>query len=136
MLSAAYTTKYPINPSETHAAVLVPLCNSGLPLGEKLGAHSGKVRWAPSRFAFVDFHPGWSLEVSQAEKSIPVARRAAGSKRGGGDNSTLDVGEIEILGRLCPLTRSLSGLRDWPYMTSFKCCVRPFRNDLGGGVPA
>ena len=46
-LSAAYVTKYPTKLTETHAAVLVPLCNlngnPGLLLGvrEKTRAHSG-----------------------------------------------------------------------------------------------
>jgi len=97
-----------------------------------LRAQSGGVRWA-CRFSLtlVKFS---RQKVDPADECI--AGYAAGSKRGGGDNSTSDVYEIEILGRLYPPTRSLSGLRDWPYMTSFKRCVRPFRNDLGEGVPA
>ena len=39
----------------------------------------------------------------------------------------IDVDKIEILGRLGLPTLSLNGLRVWPYVVSFKCCVRPFR---------
>ena len=38
----------------------------------------------------------------------------------------VDVDRIEILGRLGPPTRSLSGLQVWPYVVSSECCVRPF----------
>ena len=59
-------TKYSINLTETHTGVLVPLCNLNDNLGlllkvrGKLMAHSGKVRWAPSRFTLVNFHLCWS----------------------------------------------------------------------------
>jgi hypothetical protein len=49
-LSAAYTTSYPINPAEAHAAVLVPLWNYNgnpgllLEVRGKLRTHSGEVR--------------------------------------------------------------------------------------------
>ena len=55
--SAAYTTKYFINPAETHAAVLVPFCNPDgnpgllLEVQRKLRAHSGEVRCALSCFS-------------------------------------------------------------------------------------
>ena len=72
-MSAAYTTKYPTNPTETHAAVLVPLCNlndnPGLlfEVRGKLRAHSGEVRWGVSTFLSPIFTQG--DQVSQVESS-------------------------------------------------------------------
>jgi len=91
IFSAAYTTKYPIKPTETHAAVLVPLCilngnlGSLLEVREKLMAYSGKVRWAPSRFTFVDFHLCMLIKFPRRKgppnRRVGVARCAAGSKK-------------------------------------------------------
>ena len=131
-LSAAYTTKYSIDPTETHAAVLVPLCNLNgnpgllLEVRGKLRSHSGEVRWAPFCFAFVDFHPSWSSfpggKVDPTDESVLHAALRETKEEVG-----IDVDNIEILGRLGPPTRSLSGLRVWPYVVSFKCYIRPFR---------
>jgi nudix motif 8 len=35
----------------------------------------------------------------------------------------IDADRIEILGRLGPPTRSLGGLRVWPYVVSSNCCI-------------
>jgi len=131
-LSAAYIAKYPIKPTENRAAVLVPLCNfndnPGLLFGVrgKLMAHFGEVRWVPSHFAFVGFHPCWSSssggKVDPTDESVlHAALREAKEEVG------IDVEKIEILGRLGPPTRSPSGLQVWPYAVSFTCRVRPFR---------
>jgi len=80
VFSAEYTTKYPINPTEAHAAVLVPFCNLDGNLGlllkvrGRLMAHSRKVRWAPSRFTLVNFHLCWSSfsggKVNPTDESV------------------------------------------------------------------
>ena len=45
------------------------------------------------------------------------------------------VNKIEILGRLGPPTRSLSGLRARPCVASSKCCIRAFPpNNLDEGI--
>ena len=117
-LSAAYATKYPIKLTETHAAVLVPLCNLNgnpgllLKVREKTRAHSEEVGWAPSRFALVGFHPCWSSssggKVDPTDESVlHAALREAKEEVG------IDVEKIEILGRLGPPTRSLGSLRVW-----------------------
>ena len=139
-LPVAYTTKYPIKLTETHAAVLFPLCNLNgnpgllLEVREKTRAHSGKVRWTPSRFAFVGFHPCWSSssggKVDPNDESIlHAALREAKEEVG------TDVEKIEIMGRLGPPTRSLSGLRFWSYVGGFRM-PRPtvLPGDLGEGV--
>ena len=107
----AVGTKYSIKPTESHAAVLVPLCslndNPGLLLEVrgKLRVHSGEVRWAPSRFSFVDSHSCWSsflggkfdlIDGSALHAALREAKKEVG----------IDVEKIEILGRLGPLTRS------------------------------
>ena len=107
----AVGTKYSIKPAETHATVLVPLCNLNdnpgllLEVGGKLRAHSGEVRWAPSRFTFVDSHPCWSSFLGGKfdptdESALHAALREAKEEVG------IDMEKIEILGRLGPLTRS------------------------------
>ena len=64
--SAAYTTKYFINPAETYATVLVLVCNPDgnpsllLEVQGKLRAHSGEVRCALSCSSLVNFHLSWS----------------------------------------------------------------------------
>jgi len=127
--TSLYTAKYPISPTEIHAAVIIPLCNlndnSGLLLEvsggcehipEKLGAHVFVLSIAlqPRRSVF----PGG--EVSPTDESIlHAALREA--KEGVG----IDEGKIEILRRLGPPTQSLSGLRVWPYrVVSSQPCVR------------
>ena len=95
VLSAAYTMKDSIDHAETHAAVLVPLCdlndNPGLLLeaSEKLGPHFGEFLVFFRRFSPkpVEFH----------------------------------ADRIEIPGRLDRPTRSPSGLRVWPYVMNLKC---------------
>ncbi|KAF9642681.1 hypothetical protein BDM02DRAFT_1974827 [Thelephora ganbajun] len=103
-LSVAYTTKYPISPTETHAAVLIPLCNLNdnpgllLEVRGKLRAHSGEVSF-----------PGGKVDPTD-ESVLHAALREAEEEVG------IDADKIEILGRLGPPTRSLSGLRVWPYV--------------------
>ena len=100
---------------------------------EKTRAHSGKVRWTPSRFAFVGFHPCWSGssggKVDPNDESIlHAALREAKEEVG------TDVEKIEIMGRLGPPTRSLSRLRFWSYVGEFRMprpTVSP--GDLGEG---
>jgi nudix motif 8 len=123
-LSVAYTTKYSISPTETHAAVLVPLCNLNgnpgllLEVRGKLRAHSGEVRWAFPCFSFADFHSSWSSfpggKVDPADESVLHAALRETKEEVG-----IDLDKIEILGRLGPPTRSQSGLRVWPYVVSF-----------------
>ena len=140
-LSAASTTKYSVNPTETHAAVLVPLCNLNgnpgllLEVRGKLRAHSGEVRCVFSRFPFVESHsrrtsfPGGKVDPTD-ESMLHAALREAKDEVG------IDAEKIEVLGRLGPPTRSLSGLRVWPYVVSSGCpSVIPSSN-IGEGVPA
>ena len=109
--SAVCTMKDFINHTETHAAVLVRLCdlndNPGLLLEVrgKLGTHSGE---------FLVFFRRFS--------PMPVK---------------FHVDRIEIPGRLDPPTRSPSSLRVWPYVMNLKYYSRAFpSNDFGGGVSA
>ncbi|KAF9778415.1 NUDIX hydrolase domain-like protein [Thelephora terrestris] len=103
-LSAAYTTEYAINPTETHAAVLVPLCNlNGAPgllleVRGKLRTHSGEVSF-----------PGGKVDPTD-ESMLHAALRETKEEVG------LGADKIEILGRLGPPVRSLTGLRVWPYV--------------------
>ena len=114
---------YSISPTETHATAPVPLWNlNGSPgllfeVRGKLRAHSGEVRWAFSCLSLVDFHPSWSSfpgeKVDPADESVlHAALREANEEVG------IDVDKIETLGGLGSPTRSLSGLRVWPYMVS------------------
>ena len=124
-LSAAYTTKYPMNPTETHAAVLVPLCNLNDSPGllfevrGKLRAHSGEIRWDIPSFSRSIFtqscqsFPGGKLDPTDGSL-LHAALRETKEEVG------VDAERIEILGRLGPPTRSLSGLRVWPYVVSSK----------------
>ena len=71
------------------------------------------------------FHSRWSSspdrKVDPTEESVlHSALREAKEKVG------TDVDKIEI-GRFGPPTQSLNGFRVWPYVVSFECCSRLFR---------
>jgi len=74
-------------------------------------------------FVFVDLHSDWTSfpggKVDPTDESVlHTALRETKEELG------IDADKIEILGRLGPPTRSLSGLRVWPYVVSSQCCDR------------
>ena len=81
----------------------------------------------------MDFHRAGKFPRGKVdpigESVLHAALREAKGEAG------IDVGRMEILGRLGPPTRSRGGLRLWPYAMNFKCCGRAFpSNNLGEGV--
>ncbi|TCD71865.1 hypothetical protein EIP91_003208 [Steccherinum ochraceum] len=108
-LNAAYSraehnSEYQYDPSETHAAVLVPLCNVNnkpgilLEVRGKLRTHSGEVSFPGGR---VDNTDASSLEAALRETHEEVG---------------IHPDQVEILGRLGPPELSLGGMRVWPYV--------------------
>ncbi|KAI5995661.1 hypothetical protein EDD15DRAFT_2509570 [Pisolithus albus] len=85
------------DPNESHAAVLVPLCNvDGVPgvlleVRGNLRSHPGEVRHADSSFLAA------ALREVHEEVGVPPDR-------------------IDVLGHLGPPERSLKGLHVWPYV--------------------
>ncbi|KAI0708875.1 NUDIX hydrolase domain-like protein [Cerioporus squamosus] len=92
------------DPSETHAAVLVPFCNvDGKPgilleVRGKLRTHSGEVSF-----------PG-----GKVDKTDPTTLAAA--LRETEEEVGIHPNQVEILGRFGPPEHSLSGMRVWPYV--------------------
>lgn len=85
---------------------------------------------------FPRFHPSWPSfpggKVDPADESVLHAALRETKEEVG-----IDVDKIEILGRLGPPARSLSGLRVWPYVVSFNRRIRAFpSNNLDPGVSA
>ncbi|RDX48252.1 hypothetical protein OH76DRAFT_1405176 [Lentinus brumalis] len=92
------------DPSETHAAVLVPFCNvNGKPgilleVRGKLRTHSGEVSF-----------PG-----GKVDKTDPTTLAAA--LRETEEEVGVHPNQVEILGRFGPPEHSLGGMRVWPYV--------------------
>ncbi|KAK7687940.1 hypothetical protein QCA50_009159 [Cerrena zonata] len=92
------------DPSETHAAVLVPLCNINnrpgilLEVRGKLRTHSGEVSFPGGR---VDETDSSALAAALRETQEEVGIRPE---------------QIEILGRFGPPEISLGGMRVWPFV--------------------
>ncbi|RPD76471.1 hypothetical protein L226DRAFT_533580 [Lentinus tigrinus ALCF2SS1-7] len=92
------------DPSETHAAVLVPFCNvNGKPgilleVRGKLRTHSGEVSF-----------PG-----GKVDKTDPTTLAAA--LRETEEEVGIHPNQVEILGRFGPPEHSLGGMRVWPYV--------------------
>ncbi|KAI0077711.1 hypothetical protein K474DRAFT_1595422 [Panus rudis PR-1116 ss-1] len=92
------------NPKETHAAVLVPLCNVNnrpgilLEVRGKLRTHSGEVSF-----------PGGRVDETDAS-SLSAALRETHEEVG------IHPDQVEILGRFGPPETSLGGMRVWPYV--------------------
>ncbi|KAH9933289.1 NUDIX hydrolase domain-like protein [Fomitopsis serialis] len=89
---------------ESHAAVLIPLCNVDnkpgllLEVRGKLRTHSGEVSFPGGKVDKTDASPlAAALRESQEELGIHPQ-------------------QVEILGRIGPAETSLSGLRVWPYV--------------------
>ncbi|KAI0705171.1 NUDIX hydrolase domain-like protein [Cytidiella melzeri] len=93
--------------SETHAAVLVPLCNVNnkpgilLEVRGKLRTHSGEVSFRSFPGGRVD-----DTDVSILAAALRETQEEVGSH----------AEQVEILGRFGPPEKSLSGLRVWPYV--------------------
>ncbi|KAI0343085.1 hypothetical protein BDW22DRAFT_1356657 [Trametopsis cervina] len=92
------------NPSETHAAVLVPLCNVNnkpgvlLEVRGKLRTHSGEVSF-----------PGGRVDDTDVSTLFAALRETE-------EEVGIHPDQVEILGRFGPPETSLSGLRVWPYV--------------------
>ncbi|GBE86382.1 NUDIX hydrolase domain-like protein [Sparassis latifolia] len=92
------------DPAETHATVLVPLCNvNGRPgvlleVRGKLRTHSGEVSF-----------PGGKVDKTD-ESTVAAALRETQEEVG------IHPDQIEILGRFGPAEHSLGGMRVWPYV--------------------
>ncbi|CAL1714995.1 unnamed protein product [Somion occarium] len=92
------------DPSETHAAVLVPLCNVNnkpgilLEVRGKLRTHSGEVSF-----------PGGRVDQTD-ESALAAALRETEEEVG------IRPEQVEILGRFGPPEKSLAGMRVWPFV--------------------
>ncbi|KAI6164462.1 NUDIX hydrolase domain-like protein [Pisolithus thermaeus] len=95
------------DPNESHAAVLVPLCNvDGVP-GILLEVR-GNLRSHPGEELNYSFPGG---KVDKADSSfLAAALREVHEEVG------VPPGRVDVLGRLGPPERSLKGLRVWPYV--------------------
>ncbi|KAH8093306.1 NUDIX hydrolase domain-like protein [Cristinia sonorae] len=102
--SAEHSPEYTYDPAETHAAVLLPLCNVNnqpgilLEVRGKLRTHSGEVSFPGGR---VDKTDASSLEAALRETHEEVG---------------IHPDQVEILGRFGPPQLSLGGMRVWPYV--------------------
>ncbi|KAF9245297.1 hypothetical protein BU15DRAFT_85628 [Melanogaster broomeanus] len=89
------------NPTEAHAAVLVPLCNVDdvpgvlLEVRGRLRTHSGEVRYVLSK-TDSSFLAAALRETHEEVGILPA--------------------QIDVLGQLGPAEQSLGGLRVWPYV--------------------
>jgi len=78
-------------------------------------------------FCSVDFYPSWSSFPGGKVNPTDELVLHSALRETKEEVVMIDGDKIEILGRLGPPTQSLNGLRVGPYVVSFKCCVRPFR---------
>ncbi|KZT71952.1 hypothetical protein DAEQUDRAFT_723572 [Daedalea quercina L-15889] len=89
---------------ESHAAVLIPLCNVDnkpgvlLEVRGKLRTHSGEVSFPGGRVDEIDASP-LAAALRETQEELGIQPR-----------------QVEILGRIGPPETSLSGLRVWPYI--------------------
>ena len=74
--------------------------------------------------SLVDFHSCWSSPPGG--KVDPTEESTLHSTLREAKQVVIDANKIEIE-RLGPPTQSLNDLRVWPYVVSFECCVRLFR---------
>ncbi|KIK23610.1 hypothetical protein PISMIDRAFT_679043 [Pisolithus microcarpus 441] len=110
------------DPNESHAAVLVPLCNvDGVPgvlleVRGNLRSHPGEVSFPGGKVDEVwqltaRFNCTLLLTISQADSSfLAAALREVHEEVG------VPPDRVDVLGHLGPPERSLKGLRVWPYI--------------------